>query len=172
MDDGLVVDRAGHRFLEPQLIAALSTLEFVLGDQRLRGQIVVEEPGVDLDAAAAVAIGHLEAARAVLAPFFWQSFAVGDVVDVVDVSETTGRERVEYASRRGAPQTSALYLEVYLTLECCQCPWEQPDIAWAPRPPPRAFQTDGVYHHWSMFSLNLHWMTAAPSFSSPPPTAI
>ncbi|GAA3137107.1 hypothetical protein JOF29_000044 [Kribbella aluminosa] len=84
------MDRAGVRLLEAQLIAAEQQLELMLSDPGLRAMIVVDEPGADLDTAAAAAIGHLEAARALLAPFFRQDYAVGDVVDVVEVSETTG----------------------------------------------------------------------------------
>jgi hypothetical protein len=74
----------------------VTTLEFVLGDPDRRVGIVADEPGADLDAAAAEAIAHLQAARVALAPFFWEQFAVGDVVDVVTVSEA-GEERIELA---------------------------------------------------------------------------
>ena len=81
--------------MEPQLLAVAATLEFMLGDPSRRVGIVTDEPGTDLESAATEAIAHLQAARAALAPFFWQQFAVGDVVDVVRVSETTGEERTE-----------------------------------------------------------------------------
>lgn len=93
-----MVDRAGHRFLESQLLAIESTLEFVLEDPARQSSIVADDPDADLAAAAATVISHLEAARAALAPFFWLKFAVGDVVDVVTVSETTGKERTELAN--------------------------------------------------------------------------
>ncbi|TCN34468.1 hypothetical protein EV642_121105 [Kribbella sp. VKM Ac-2500] len=52
---------------------------------------MTDEPGADLESAAAEAIAHLQAAQAALAPFFWQQFAVGDVVDVVRVAKALAK---------------------------------------------------------------------------------
>lgn len=92
-----MAERAGRQILDAQLVAAEGLLEWILSNPYLRNKIVVDQPGADLDTAAAAAVQHLEQAREMLAPFFLLDYVVGDVVDVVEVSERTGKERIELA---------------------------------------------------------------------------
>lgn len=87
---GLAHDRAGHPLLGPQLDAARLELLRVLGDRRLRGNVVARPAHADLDQAAQLVLAHLDEARKLLEPFFYQWFAVGERVSVRAFSSIDG----------------------------------------------------------------------------------
>ena len=82
--------RAGHPLLGPQLDAARLELSRVLGDERLRANVVARDRCADLEKAARMAMAHLDEVRVLLEPFFYQWFAVGEQVCVRSFSAIDG----------------------------------------------------------------------------------
>jgi len=82
---GCMAERAGDQLVDTQIAVLRDPIESYLREPYLRAKIVIDDPGADLDAAAAVE--PLEEARRLLAPFFVQQYAVGDLVDVIEFDD-------------------------------------------------------------------------------------
>lgn len=107
---GVWLNALGHKLLDLQITVLLDQLKGYLSNPHLRAMIVVDEPGADLDTAAELAGEHLEEARRLLAPFLVLEYAVGDLVDVVDMDEepawTSWSHPAPGSSRPGGTDTT------------------------------------------------------------------
>lgn len=90
-----MANRAGQQLAVNQMFVLSDHIRSYLKTPHLRAQIVADEPGADLDEAAAAALEHLAEIRRLLAPFFVRKYGVGDLVDVGSYGGPRGEFEVD-----------------------------------------------------------------------------